>query len=400
MGITLAKGLVTRVVSAVGEQFLKQDKLPAKVNYVDWWPATCQKIKETAKSFWARRIEGATATGVCDGFLLGAWLLSFKYPKCQVVENVARKTTVAFVNQFSSGWKSTDPGVHPMSVMLFPSIIGAATPFVLGSYDIIRKHLAKDPLLDIKPIFSNEVQSILDQFTEETRTAVEEGLHKQNVLLYGPPGTGKTMVSKWIAQHSNMNYICVSGGDLLKSMKGSDDVTAFEDLITHASNLASPTIIFIDEAEVFCSEREKGKVTKASALFTAFLSKTSKPDSKIMFILATNRLEDMDKALVDRCPYKIHIDLPGLEERKRIIASTVEILFKQEQRESIFTDEMISHIATETPDFSGRSIFYLLNRLRARVGKGQTITRQNVNKSIQDFAKQQKVVEKQSQAIR
>jgi AAA+ superfamily predicted ATPase len=282
-----------------------------------------------------------------------------------------------------------------MTGMLFPSIIGAATTLILGSYDIIHKHLSRDPILDIKPVFSEEVQGKLDDFAAETKTAVEDGLHKQNALFYGPPGTGKTMVSKWIAEHSNMNYICVSGGDLLKSMQGTDDVTAFENLVAHAKSLTSPTIIFIDEAEVFCAERQKGKVTKASTLFTAFLSSTSKPDTKVQYIFATNRLNDMDPALRDRCPYKIEIGLPGSEQRKGIITSTVGMLFEPEQRKSIFTDEMVSHIATETPNFSGRSIFYLLNRLRSRAGKGQTITKEHVDRVIRDFARQQSQIDQQ-----
>jgi len=140
----------------------------------------------------------------------------------------------------------------------------------------------------------------------------------RHVLLYGPPGTGKTMVAKKLAECVGMDYAMCSGGDV--GPLGSDGVTQIHNLFRWAKISRKGVLLFIDEAEAFLASRSNsGMSESAHNALNALLYNTGGERKDFMLVLATNRAEDLDAAVLDRCDESLFFDLPGKIEREVLL---------------------------------------------------------------------------------
>ncbi|HSX11265.1 MAG TPA: ATP-binding protein [Chlamydiales bacterium] len=403
VGSVFVRGLLATAT----EKFLESESLPVKINYVDWWPRTCQQVKNSTSKLWARRVEGATAATLASLGLVGAAMYSDVHPAAASVWNLAKQTTMACLKVF--GFKDgLSLGDGLLTFWALPSIVGTGTSLALGSYDLARTYFDRDRVFEAKPIFNQTLQGDLDEILATACATKEDKGYFQNVLLYGPPGTGKTMVSKWIASNSKMNYIIMSGGDLLKTMSTNSTptgsqagaaVATLQKLIEHAKNLSSPTVVFIDEAEACFGRRDMpNKSQELISLLNAFLELTGQPTSKMMLILATNRPNDIDQAVRSRMDCKLYIGAPEVAERKNIIERNLPILISSSGDRLLFTKNIIDHIAKQTEGFSGRDIFKLINRLKAEIRQKRALSTANIDKVLERFVRQEHQIENQNNA--
>ncbi|KAF8895232.1 ATPase [Infundibulicybe gibba] len=142
----------------------------------------------------------------------------------------------------------------------------------------------------------------------------------KGVLLFGPPGCGKTMLAKALAKESGATFINIAASVLTNKWYGESNK-----LVAGLFSLArktQPSIIFIDEIDSFLRERTKGdhEVTgmmKAEfmTLWDGLLSSTD----RILVLGATNRPNDIDSAILRRMPKRFAVQLPGLEQRFKIL---------------------------------------------------------------------------------
>jgi ATPase family AAA domain-containing protein 3A/B len=114
-----------------------------------------------------------------------------------------------------------------------------------------------------------------------------------------------------------MDYAIMSGGDV--GPLGDDAVNQLHNLFSWASRSRRGLLIFIDEAEAFLSSRRNlnaaGDINYSHHALNALLYQTGNQSKKFMLVLATNRPEDIDSAILDRIDVSIHVDLPGILER-------------------------------------------------------------------------------------
>lgn len=392
-GIFLGKDLIYKA----GGKFFEMEKLPVKVNYVDWWPKTCQKVTEVVSKFWSRRVEGVAATSISSTALTLAYLYSDDHPLASSIWNMAARTTSVLFDLF--GFKKTfDTSL--LTLLLMPSLIGTGTNIGLALHDLIAKYFDKDRALETKPIFNETLQTELDEILSTACQAREDNSFLPNLLLYGPPGTGKTMISKWIAKHSGLNYILISAGDLLKPVENNSGlpsnqtnagaaVATLQKIFEHAKNLSSPTVIFIDEVESIVGKRDTTKSQELVSMLNAFLELTGQASSKLMLVLATNRADSIDPAVLSRMDYKIHVPAPETPQRKSIIESYIPILLSNPEDREVFTSSVIGHIAKQTVGFSGRDLFKLLLRLKVEVRQKRPLTDSRIDDVIKKFIKQE-----------
>ena len=179
--------------------------------------------------------------------------------------------------------------------------------------------------------------------------------------LYQPPGTGKTMVAKKLAKIIGLDYALMSGGDVsplgklltdflstwyvgfkfpsfsslsspisLYIMTGSDAVTQIHNLFNWAKMSPKGVILFIDEAECFLGSRDSGLMSDtAHNALNALLYNTGGERKDFMLVLATNRAEDLDAAVLDRCDESIFFPLPNAECRKDLILLYFDLHFRK-----------------------------------------------------------------------
>lgn len=143
----------------------------------------------------------------------------------------------------------------------------------------------------------------------------------KGVLLYGPPGCGKTMLAKALAKESGANFINVPLSSLMDKWYGeSNKIVA--GLFTLAYKLA-PCIIFIDEIDSFMRTRQSSDHEASAAMKAEFMTwwdgLTTSAGGGVLILGATNRMFDIDDAILRRMPKRFAVQKPGPAERLKIM---------------------------------------------------------------------------------
>ncbi|KAG8162891.1 hypothetical protein KVR01_007369 [Diaporthe batatas] len=176
----------------------------------------------------------------------------------------------------------------------------------------------------------------LDQQIKEIKEVIELGLkhpelfeslgiaQPKGVLLYGPPGTGKTLLARAVAHHTDCKFIRVSGSELVQKYIG-EGSRMVRELFVMAREHA-PSIIFMDEIDSIGSSRVEGSSGGDSEVQRTMLELLNQldgfePTKNIKVIMATNRLDILDPALLrpGRIDRKIEFPPPSVEARADIL---------------------------------------------------------------------------------
>eukprot|EP00943_MAST-04B_sp_MAST-4B-sp1_P000347 g347.t1 len=164
-------------------------------------------------------------------------------------------------------------------------------------------------------IFDEGLDFRLRALASSLKNTRKHGASLRHILFHGPPGTGKTMVARRIALNSGLDYAIMSGGDVapLKA----EAVTEIHNLMKWAKQSSRGLMLFIDEAEAFVGTRARSNQSEhlRNAL-NAILFHTGTQSKKFMMILATNRPQDIDAAIIDRVDDAMAFELPTVRERK------------------------------------------------------------------------------------
>jgi transitional endoplasmic reticulum ATPase len=173
-----------------------------------------------------------------------------------------------------------------------PYQVSLRRPTNLGFHnidDIIGHSEAKDELKEhlILPILYKEKYQAM-------------GLNcNGGVILYGPPGTGKTMLGKAVASLSQVQFMAVSGPELLSKWVGESE-RAVRELFQRAQE-AAPVVIFFDEFDALGRQRDGAESSHHSSSVVAQLLSMMDGlnDNEDIYLMAsTNEIELVDKAFL------------------------------------------------------------------------------------------------------
>lgn len=256
-------------------------------------------------------------------------------------------------------------------------------PHIGSALKIIFGEPPKDKPID-RPIFKKEIQAQLAKVEKMAKNTHKNGGYFSHLLLYGPPGTGKTMVSKVIAKEAGTNYFMISGGQLSQFIKRGEHISELNKLFERANHGSEkPTIIFIDEAEGLMKKRDKLSMERVDLLDT-FLNHTGEASKKFMLILATNRPEDLDSAVLSRMDYQIEIGPPEPSERLQILKMNLTKFFEEDP---IFTEDYIESLNERLTDLTGRDIFKLCNMMATAksTSEDNTLTLELIEETLKQF---------------
>jgi 26S proteasome regulatory subunit T2 len=145
----------------------------------------------------------------------------------------------------------------------------------------------------------------------------------KGVILYGEPGTGKTLLAKAVANQTSANFLRVVGSELIKKYSGEGPKLVRE--IFKAAEEMAPTIVFIDEIDAIGAKRYTTDSSGGQEVQRTMLELLTQLDgfdtrSDVKVIMATNKIENLDPALIrpGRIDRKIKFPLPDEKTKRRI----------------------------------------------------------------------------------
>ncbi|CAG0881751.1 unnamed protein product [Cyprideis torosa] len=220
----------------------------------------------------------------------------------------------------------------------------------------------------------------------------------RNVLMHGPPGTGKSLFAKKLALHSGMDYAILTGGDI--APMGREGVTAIHKVFDWANTSRKGLLLFVDEADAFLRKRSSEFISEdLRAALNAFLFRTGDQSNKFMLVLASNTPEQFDWAVNDRLDEIVEFNIPGLEERERLVRLYFDKFVLQpamegkrrlKLAENMDYGALCSRVAQKAQGLSGREIAKLgvAWQASAYASEDGILTEEMIMERVEDAVKQ------------
>ncbi|WP_392566126.1 ATP-dependent zinc metalloprotease FtsH [Utexia brackfieldae] len=204
-----------------------------------------------------------------------------------------------------------------------------------------------------------EVVEVVDFLRDPSKYQKLGGRIPKGILMVGPPGTGKTLLAKAIAGEAHVPFFTISGSDFVEMFVGVG-ASRVRDMFEQARKHA-PCIIFIDEIDAVGRKRGAGFAgghdEREQTLNQMLVEMDGfEPNSGIIIIAATNRVDVLDPALLrpGRFDRQVNVSLPDMKGREQILAVHI-------RKVPLASDVNINVLARGTPGYSGADLANLVN---------------------------------------
>jgi ATP-dependent Clp protease adapter protein ClpS len=197
---------------------------------------------------------------------------------------------------------------------------------------------------------------------------------RKGILLYGPPGTGKTHTMRYLASnlpgHTTLIITAAQVALLAQYM--------------NLARLLQPAMVVIEDVDLIARDRNRMGPCEES-LLNALLNEMDglKEDADILFILTTNRPEQLESALASRpgrIDQAIEVPLPDEIGRSKLV--------QLYSRGLPLGDAVVAEAAQRTKSVSAAFIKELMRRVAqasiARDG-GTTVESDDISKALDDM---------------
>lgn len=201
--------------------------------------------------------------------------------------------------------------------------------------DLKRKLVLPPEQTDLIDILTAEMDLLMDDIV-----AGKSG--GTTVLCAGPPGVGKTLTAEVYAEIIRRPLYRVHSGQLGLNVTAMEH--ALKDVLLRAQRWGA--VMLIDEADVYIKRRDDDLTM--NAVVGVFL-RVLEYFNGLLF-LTTNRIDDIDEAIISRCIALIRYQPPDAAARRRIWA------VMGEQFALRLDDAMLDMLAALFPAASGRDI--------------------------------------------
>ncbi len=177
----------------------------------------------------------------------------------------------------------------------------------------------------LNDVISSLKSNVGAQLDDSKREKIEDwGMDMdKSILLIGKPGTGKTHMVKALSNEYDAEIFMINGPQLVEKFIG-EGAKKVKRLYEQARDSEKPAIVFIDEVDAVAKkrldERRHGgeEVERTmSQLLSELDGLDNENDSNVISILATNKPDVMDPALLNRCN-AIEVPVPSNEAKEEI----------------------------------------------------------------------------------
>lgn len=239
--------------------------------------------------------------------------------------------------------------------------LGLKTSVQLSEYEMTIASLLVDPLSmrtcwnhigGLNSLISNIKESVVLPFKHKKLFSSSSLLSApKGILLYGPPGCGKTMIAKATAKETGCHFINLDVASLTDKWYGESNKLA--SAVFSLAVKIQPCIVFIDEIDSFLRTRSSDDHEATAMMKAQFMSLwdglISTPDVEVIVLAATNRPQDIDKAILRRLPCRFQVGLPVSEQRQSIL----QVIMAEED---LSEDVDVKTLASLTNGYSGSDL--------------------------------------------
>lgn len=220
-----------------------------------------------------------------------------------------------------------------------------------------------------------KVKASLEEVVDQLRHA-EEYSHlsmkaPRGILFTGDPGVGKTMLARALANELGAEFFVATGADFAEMYVGVGPKRIRA--LFRQARMTKLALIFIDEIDAIGSREGMGNDSERRSTINALLAEMDgmEQNGRLLVVGATNHVEHLDPALrrPGRFDRIIHIPLPSLEDRERILTKYLDGV-------SLAPDVDLRSLALRTQGYSGAQLSGMAAQaknqaLREAGGRGQ-----------------------------
>ena len=219
------------------------------------------------------------------------------------------------------------------------------------------------------------------------------------------------MVALRMARGSGFDYIYFAASNLV-AFSEEVAVQKLRQLFNFARCSSGKLVIVIDEIELLAGDRSNPQMSdKMKILLNLILANTSGQSHDFMIVGLTNRKQDLDPAFLSRCNDRIHIEKPGLVQRRALVELYVDkylhraenlvpkkpsmfgfaywfgqgsVLEKPRIEEGILSQVELDKLSERLKGFVGRDIAKLISQVQssALASDANMVTRELIDKIV------------------
>ncbi|MGZ8226451.1 MAG: ATP-binding protein [Methylococcaceae bacterium] len=201
--------------------------------------------------------------------------------------------------------------------------------------ELKQKLILREEQIDLIDILTAEMDVLMDDIVEGKSGGT-------TVLCAGPAGVGKTLTAEVYSEIIKRPLYRVHSGQL--GLNVGDMEKALKDVLTRAQRWGA--VMLIDEADVYIKRRDNN--IAMNAVVGVFL-RVLEYFNGLLF-LTTNRVDDIDEAIVSRCIAMIKYYPPDRDARRRIW----QVMTEQFQLD--IDEPLLEQLADIFPQATGRDI--------------------------------------------